>query len=112
MRRLLALAAFSAVALAASILPTAAADARFIRCPSEASSMVTHNGESEWFATNQSSRVVSARVEQVGGQPALACIYRMFGGDYWIYRRPDPGYTRCTIQNAFPGTQTFYCLRG
>jgi hypothetical protein len=96
--------AVAAIALVAA--PALAAPNVVLPCPSEARGTVTHNGDAGWIATNQSSRVSFSRVEQIGGETALVCVYRMFGGDYWIYRRPPADYPRCRHNEGSPG---FYC---
>jgi hypothetical protein len=111
MRRLLVLAAFGISAFAACILPASAAS-QVHYCPPEATGVVTHTGEAAWVATNQSSRVTGARVEAIGGQPSLVCIYRMFGGDYWIYRRPEAPFMQCSGGDMGSGRLGFLCVRG
>ena len=111
MRRLLVLAAFGISAFAAGILPASAASQVHV-CPPEARGEVTHTGEAAWTATSQSSRVTAARVETVGGQPSLVCIYRMFGGDYWIYRRPEAPFMQCSAGDMGSGRLGFQCVRG
>lgn len=111
MRRLLVLAAFSAFASSVGVSPSVAAS-QVHYCPPEARGVVTHTGEASWVATNQSSRVTAARVETVGGQPSLACVYRMFGGDYWIYRRPEAPFMQCTAGDMGSGRLGFLCVRG
>ncbi len=108
MHRLLVLAAFSASAFAA--LPASAASNSYL-CPTEARGVVSHTGDAAWTATNQSSRVTEARVEMIGGQPALVCIYRMFGGDYWIHRRPEAPFMRCGGGDQGHGRLGFTCVR-
>jgi hypothetical protein len=75
-------------------------------CPAEARGTVSHTGDAAWVATTQSSRVVLATIEQIGGQPALVCTYRMFGGDYWIYRRPPADYPYCRRSSS---ALSFFC---
>lgn len=111
MRRLLALLALSLLSGPAIMQPAAAADARSFSCPSEARGVVTHTGQTEWYATNQSSEVQSARIGVVGESVKMICIYRMFGGEYWIHRDLESGYGRCTVtRNGLDFS--FYCLRG
>lgn len=97
-------------AIALSVLPVTTAHAaphRYFDCPTDARSSVTHNGDAGWIATNQSSRPVNARVEIIGTETALVCIYAMFGTEYWIYRRPDAGFGRCSVM---PSRRGFDCV--
>jgi hypothetical protein len=95
--------AFAALLFAA---PAVAGPSVTLPCPAEARGTVSHTGDAAWVATTQSSRVVLSSVEQIGGQPALVCTYRMFGGDYWIYRRPPAEYPHCTRSSGPIG---FFC---
>lgn len=75
-------------------------------CPEQASGTVEfpptrmswEAEDPEWTATQQSSRVQSASIEQWGAGPVLVCHYRMFGSDYWIWRRPPERLPYCTVQ--------------
>lgn len=109
MRRLLPVFAFALVSLAAGAAPVAAAPNEYHACPPEARGAVTHNGDAEWTATTQSSRLMDLRITTIGSQVALVCVYHMFGGEYWIYSRPSPSFPNCTVRsgNGRPG---FYCL--
>lgn len=111
MHRLLVLAAVSASAFAASGLPASAAS-QVHYCPPEARGVVSHTGDAAWTATNQSSRVTGTRVEMIGGQPSLVCVYRMFGGDYWIHRRPEAPFMQCSGGDMGSGRLGFLCVRG
>lgn len=96
-------------AIALSFFPVAAAQAAphiILNCPAEARGVVSHNGDSSWVATNQSSGIMGVRLEMIGSGPALVCVYRMFGSEYWIYRRPQPDYPRCRPAD---GARGFYC---
>ena len=96
-------------AVALSIFPMATVQAAphiILNCPAEARGTVSHNGDSSWVATNQSSRAMGVRLEVIGSQPALVCVYHMFGGEYWIYKRPQPDYPRCRPADGGAG---FYC---
>ena len=88
-------------------IPAKAAPNVVLDCPLEARGVVTHNGDAGWITTNQSSHRQDARVESIGGQPALVCTYLMFGGEYWIYQRPPVGFPRCRRLDS--GTPGFYC---
>lgn len=98
--------AVAALALVAAPAPVFAAPNVVLNCPAEARGTVSHNGDAAWVATTQSSRVMDATLEQIGGQNSLVCHYRMFGGDYWIYQRPPVDYPRCRRLDSSPG---FYC---
>ncbi|RST78410.1 hypothetical protein EJC49_25475 [Aquibium carbonis] len=111
MRRLLVLAAFVALASASGVSPSLAAS-QVHYCPPEARGIVSHTGDASWTATNQSSRVTAARVEMIGGQPSLVCVYRMFGGDYWIHRRPEAPFMQCSGGDMGLGRVGFSCVRG
>ncbi len=88
----------------------ALAETRDIACPREARGVVSHNGDADWTATNQSSPILSISMERIGGQPALVCHYRMFGGDYWIWRRPPIAVQICA---PLPGSNwIFSCNNG
>lgn len=97
-------------AVALSIFPVVTAEAaphRYFDCPADARSTVRHNGDPAWVATNQSSRPVNARVEIIGTETALVCVYAMFGTEYCIYRRPDAGFGLCSVQ---PSRRGFDCV--
>lgn len=102
-RALLVLAMAAALTTAAG-LPVQAAPHEYHTCPSEARGTVTHNGDASWVATTQSSRLVGTRVAPIGGIVALVCVYQMFGGEYWIYKRPSPEYVTCRAE-----LNGFYC---
>lgn len=91
--------------------PAQAAEHEYHRCPAEARGTVSHNGATDWLATNQSSRPTNALVSDIGGQPALVCVYRMFGSDYWIYKRPSAQFARCSVRSDTEARFAFYCLR-
>lgn len=110
MRSLLPVIALVLPVLTLAPLPATAAPHEFYACPPEARGMVGHAGDASWVATNQSSRVQAARVERVGADVALACVYRMFGGDYWIYKRPSPAFPNCTARSSAAEGYGFYCL--
>lgn len=95
MRHLLPLLALGAMFAPLTTLPAQAAPHQYHECPAEARGTVGHDGDASWVATNQSSRVQDARVAPIGGIVALVCVYRMFGGDYWIYKRPNPDFVSC-----------------
>ena len=77
-------------------------------CPADARGVVSYSGaDTGWVATTQSSAVLGLSIESIGSQPALVCKYRMFGGEYWIYRRPDPAYPNCRL--ATDRRNSFYC---
>lgn len=109
MRHVLPLLALGAMLVPATTLPAAAAPREFHVCPAEARGTVSHNGDSDWVATTQSSRVQDARVAPIGGIVALVCVYRMFGGDYWIYMRPNPDFLNCRPYNN-SGERGFDCI--
>ena len=100
--KILALAVLAAGTLWAG---SAAAETWDVPCPDTARGSVEHpNGEliqapeeGDWTATEQSSRVQSVSVEQMGSGPILVCHYRLFGGDYWLYRRPPRQVPYCTV---------------
>lgn len=75
----------------------ASAESRDVPCPREARGVVSHNGEADWVATTQSSPIQGVSIEQLGGSAALVCHYRMFGGDYWIWRRPPAEVPNCAV---------------
>ena len=98
--------AVAALGLVAAPAPVLAAPNVVLNCPTEARGTVTQNGDAAWITTTQSSRIMDATIEQIGGQTSLVCHYRMFGGDYWIYQRPPAGYPRCRRLDSSLG---FYC---
>jgi len=110
MRHVLPVLALVASLFAAPGLPALAADSEFHTCPDNAEARVSHTGSSEWIATTQSSRPRELRIEIIGRNPALVCVYRMFGTDYWIYRYPSAHHPNCTVSSE-GGTRGFYCLR-
>ena len=109
MRRLLPLAALCIAALTSVSTPVSAAPHEWHTCPSEARGNVAHTGDASWVATTQSSRLIDMRVAPIGGIVALVCVYQMFGGEYWIYKRPSPAYIACRPQTAGDGRRGFYC---
>jgi hypothetical protein len=94
MRRLIPVLALVS-SLAATGSPAIAAPHEYHVCPAEARGAVSHSGDGSWVATPQSSRLIDTRVAPIGGIVALVCVYHMFGGEYWIYKRPEPGMTSC-----------------
>ena len=111
MRHVFALFALSLLCGPLASQPARAADARSFQCPPQARSVVTHTGQPEWYATNQSSEVQTARIGVIGGTVKLICVYEMFGGEYWIHRDMESGYGNCRVmRNALD--YSFYCLRG
>lgn len=104
MRHVLPVLAIAAALTSAAVPPVEAAPHEYHTCPSEARGAVTHNGDASWVATTQSSRLVGTRVAPIGGIVALVCIYHMFGGEYWIYKRPSPAYVACRAE-----LNGFYC---
>jgi len=110
MRHLLPVLALALSSLSFAPLSATAAPHEYHTCPDEARSIVGYAGDPSWIATNQSSRVRAARVERVGSEVALACIYRMFGSDYWIYKRPSPAYPNCTARSSAVEGYGFYCV--
>jgi hypothetical protein len=110
MRRLLMIAALAVAASPTfTVTPVYAAPHEWHACPTEAHGTVTHNGDSSWVATTQSSSLIDMRVAPIGGIVALICVYHMFGGDYWIYKRPSPAFVSCRPQRAADGSRGFYC---
>src|SRR3954447_14918680 len=109
MRRLLTVLALALTALAPTATPSFAAPHEWHYCPTEARGTVTHNGDSSWVATTQSSSLIDMRVAPIGGIVALICVYHMFGGDCWIYKRPSPAYVSCRPDRAADGSRGFYC---
>lgn len=78
-------------------------------CPAEARGQVSYSGsDTGWVATTQSSPLVGLSIESIGGQPSLVCHYRMFGGDYWLYRRPNPEMPVCRVDVRRP--DQFFCV--
>lgn len=104
MRHVLPVLALAATLIATAGLPVQAAPHEYHTCPSEARGTVTHDGDASWVATTQSSRLVGTRVAPIGGIVALVCVYQMFGGEYWIYKRPSPEYVTCRAE-----ARGFYC---
>ena len=104
MRRVLFALALAAMLTSTAGLPVQAAPHEYHTCPSEARGAVTHDGDASWVATSQSSRLIGTRVAPIGGVVALVCIYQMFGGEYWIYKRPSPEYVTCRAE-----ARGFYC---
>jgi len=104
MRHVLPVLALAATLIAAVGVPAHAAPHEYHTCPSEARGTVTHDGDASWVATTQSSRLVATRVAPIGGIVALVCVYQMFGGEYWIYKRPSPEYVACRAE-----ARGFYC---
>ena len=104
MGRALLMLAIAAALTTAAGLPVQAAPHEYHTCPSEARGAVTHDGDASWVATTQSSRLVGTRVAPIGGIVALVCVYQMFGGEYWIYKRPSPAYVACRAE-----LNGFYC---
>ena len=111
MRRLLPVAALVLAVLSPLAVPTPALAAphEFHVCPAEARGTVTHNGDTSWVATTQSSRLIDTRIAPIGGIVALICVYTMFGGEYWIYKRPSPAYVACRPETTTDGRHGFYC---
>lgn len=109
MRRLLPVLALALSSLSLAPLPATAAPHEYFACPTEARGTVGHNGDASWVATSQSSRILAARVERVGSDVALACIYQMFGGEYWIYKRASAAYPNCTARSSAAEGYGFYC---
>lgn len=110
MRHVLPILALALSSLTFAPLPATAAPHEFHTCPAEARGTVGHSGDASWVATNQSSRVQAARVERVGSEVALACVYRIYGGDYWIYKRPSAAFPNCTARSSALEGYGFYCL--
>ena len=83
------------------LLPTAArAETWDVLCPTEARGEIRLTGDDgSWVATPQSSSVVGRAVEQIGGQPALVCLYRIFGTDYRVWRRPPSEVPNCRAES-------------
>jgi hypothetical protein len=104
MRRVLFALALAAMLTSTAGPPVQAAPHEYHTCPSEARGAVTHDGDASWVATSQSSRLIGTRVAPIGGVVALVCIYQMFGGEYWIYKRPSPEYVTCRAE-----ARGFYC---
>lgn len=104
MRRVLFALALVATLTSTTSLPVQAGPHEYHTCPSEARGTVTHDGDASWVATTQSSRLVGTRVAPIGGIVALVCVYQMFGGEYWIYKRPSPEYVACRAE-----ARGFYC---
>lgn len=111
MRRVLALIALATALVPAATLPAQAAPHEFHTCPNEARGTVTHSGDSSWIATGQSSRLTGFRIERVGGDIALVCEYLMFGGTYWIYKRPSADFPNCQPRDVSFEQKGFYCIR-
>jgi hypothetical protein len=110
MRHLLPVLALALSSLTFAPLPATAAPHEFHTCPDEARSLVGYGGDPSWIATNQSSRIQSARIDRVGPNLALVCVYRMFGGDYWIYKRPSRDFPNCTVRSSAVEGYGFYCV--
>lgn len=69
-------------------------------CPTEARGTIALIGnDGNWVATPQSSGVVGRAVEDIGGQPALVCLFRIFGTDYRVWRRPPPEVPNCRAES-------------
>ena len=102
----LAVASIAAIALNGI---SQAAPHEIVTCPVDVRAEVTSPLPADWVATAQSSGPVSNSVEQIGGQAALVCNYRMFGTNYIVWRRPPSGWERCLA--ARNGTMTFACYR-
>ena len=83
------------------LLPAAArAETWDVVCPTEARGTIALTGnDGNWVATPQSSSVVGRAVDQIGGQPALICLYRIFGTDYSVWRRPPPEVPNCRVES-------------
>ncbi len=91
----------AAIAFALLFLPTAArAESWDVVCPTEArGSVELQRNDGTWVATPQSSAVTGRAIESIGGQPALVCLYSLFGSDYRVWRRPPPEVPNCTVQD-------------
>lgn len=96
--RHLGLIALITVGLALASTGGARAASETFTCPAEARGQVSYAGsDTGWVATTQSSPLVGLSIETIAGQTSLVCHYRMFGGDYWIYRRPSATFPACHI---------------
>ena len=104
MRYALPVLALGAALIIAAGLSAQAAPHEYHTCPTEARGTVTHDGDATWVATAQSSGLIDTRIAPIGGIVALVCVYHMFGGEYWIYKRPSPQYVNCRGDG-----RGFYC---
>lgn len=111
MRHVLAALALAGALTSGFSLPAQAAPHEWHLCPTDARGTVTHNGDASWVATTQSSGLIDLRVAPIGGVVALVCVYHMFGGEYWIYKRPSPDYVNCRPDRDSGGGRGFYCGR-
>ncbi len=82
------------------LLPAAArAESWDVVCPTESHGYVElRPNDGNWVATPQSSGVVGRAVENIGGLPALVCIYRLYDADYRAWRRPPPEVPNCHVE--------------
>lgn len=111
MRQFVLLAALLGLAVPASTQVAQAAPHEWHICPAEARGTVSHTGDASWVATTQSSRLIDTRVAPIGGIVALVCVYQMFGGEYWIYKRPSPDYVACRPDTNSARQRGFFCGR-
>ena len=73
---------FAKIAIAATLLAgaTGAASADFLRCPLEqARRTITDPLPSGWWTTPQVNRLSETKIQNIGGKPALLCIYGSSG---------------------------------
>lgn len=77
----------------------ARADSQDFHCPTEVRGSVELVGGAPegWVATPQSSPLRHLSTETIGGQPALACQYEIFGTLYYVWRRPPANLPNCSV---------------
>jgi hypothetical protein len=102
--------AFAVLALASTLAavpsPGFARTSTQLYCPTEARGTVVHNGDAQWYATPQSSRVISLTMGNIAGQVALICNYELFGATYIIWQPAPAGYPNCRADGP---SSSFIC---
>lgn len=76
--------------------------------------VVAENVPPDWVATAQGAEFPRTQsLITIGGQQMLACHYRLYGGDYVIYRPKPAGYPNCTpAADAWRSQGNFMCRPG
>lgn len=92
----------------ASVLSAGAAEAasETVTCPENIRVEATSGLTPEWTATPQVQSASSVELMQLGGRQVLACVYRIYNGDYKIWREKPTTYPNCS-----PFHMGFLCTR-
>ncbi len=92
---------FAKIAIAAALLAgaTGAASADFLRCPLEqARRTITDPLPSGWWTTPQVNRLSETKIQDIGGKPALLCIYGSSGS---VQREQPRGQNCIAVRGGF-----------